>query len=127
MDNGDNDKEDNNDGDAFSFSEIFLGLEEKQRCADALIVALFLVEGVDVKGFRVAVLRKTLLLLKHYYNNELDRWSVATNRCIEAKKARWHSYRTFFDYFQEASRSPDSLLDYERLDKNRVYLSLAPR
>lgn len=57
-----------------------------------------------------------------YYNSELDRWCCATNRCIEAKKARWHSYRTFFDYFQDASRSNDSLLDYSRLDKNRVYL-----
>jgi hypothetical protein len=43
--------------------------------------------------------------IRVYYNQELKRWSVATNRCIEAKKARWHSYRTFFDYFQDASRS----------------------
>lgn len=55
-----------------------------------------------------------------YYNN--DKWCVATNRCIDAKRARWHSYKTFYDYFQEASHSPESLLNYERLNKDRVYL-----
>lgn len=60
--------------------------------------------------------------IRLYYNNEMSRWSVATNRCIEAKKARWHSYRTFFDYFNDASKSADSLLDYSKLDTNRVYL-----
>ena len=60
--------------------------------------------------------------IRIYYNNEFKRWSVATNRCIEAKKARWHSYRTFFDYFNDASNSPDSKLDYSKLDTNRVYL-----
>lgn len=57
-----------------------------------------------------------------YHNPETDTWCVATNRCIEAKKARWHSYRTFFDYFQDASKSSESFLDYSKLDKNRVYL-----
>lgn len=60
--------------------------------------------------------------IKLYYNNDLKRWCVSTNRCIEAKKARWHSYRTFFDYFQDASRSPDSLLDYSKLNTEHVYL-----
>ena len=60
--------------------------------------------------------------IRVYYNSELKRWCVATNRCIEAKKARWHSYRTFFDYFQDASRSEESLLDYNLLNENRVYL-----
>jgi len=60
--------------------------------------------------------------IRLYFNNTVKRWSVATNRCIEAKKARWHSYRTFFDYFQDASKSSDSFLDYNKLDVNRVYL-----
>lgn len=60
--------------------------------------------------------------IRLYYNIDLKRWCVATNRCIEAKKARWHSYRTFFDYFQDASRSQDSLLDYSKMNTNHVYL-----
>ncbi len=50
------------------------------------------------------------------------KWSLATNRCIDAKKARWSSFKTFFDYFQEASNSENSILDYARLDVKHTYL-----
>lgn len=50
------------------------------------------------------------------------KWSLATNRCIDAKKARWSSFKTFFDYFQEASNSENSILDYARLNVNHTYL-----
>lgn len=60
--------------------------------------------------------------IRVYFNNETNRWCIATNRCIEAKKARWHSYRTFYDYFQDAAKSPDSLLDFSKLNKEHVYL-----
>ena len=60
--------------------------------------------------------------IRIYFNVESDRWCVATNRCIEAKKARWQSYRTFYDYFQDASTNKDSFLDFSKLNKDHVYL-----
>lgn len=60
--------------------------------------------------------------IRVYFNVDTQKWCVATNRCIEARKARWHSYRTFYDYFQDASISNDSLLDFSRLNKEHIYL-----
>ncbi len=53
---------------------------------------------------------------------EKARWTLATNRCIDAKKARWSTFKTFFDYFQEASNSENSILDYTKLDTRYTYL-----
>lgn len=57
--------------------------------------------------------------MRLYYNEHENKWNLATNRCIDAKKARWQSYKTFYDYFQDASHP---MLDYSRLDKKKVYL-----
>lgn len=60
--------------------------------------------------------------IRVYFNRETDKWCVATNRCIEAKKARWHSYRTFYDFFQDAIKESNSILDFSKLNQDRVYL-----
>ena len=64
--------------------------------------------------------------VKLYYDTskgpEKSKWCLATNRCIDAKKARWSSFKTFFDYFQEASNSENSILDYALLDTKHTYL-----
>lgn len=54
-------------------------------------------------------------LLKLYWYN--DQWTIATNRCIEAKKARWANYRSFYDLFQESKGE----LDLSRLNKRCSY------
>jgi hypothetical protein len=55
-------------------------------------------------------------LIKLYYYQ--DQWAVSTNRCIEARKARWANYRTFFEMFQEAIGSD---FDYDTLNKRYCY------
>jgi hypothetical protein len=55
-------------------------------------------------------------LIKLYYYQ--DQWAVSTKRCIEARKARWANYRTFFEMFQEAIGSN---FDYDTLDKRNCY------
>ena len=50
-------------------------------------------------------------LVKLYFYNGV--WTVATNRCIEARKARWANYRTFFDLFENAAK-PESTGECQR-------------
>lgn len=54
-------------------------------------------------------------LVKLYWFD--SQWNIATNRCIEAKKARWTNYRSFYELFQEAAGN----LDYTKLDKRCTY------
>ena len=60
-------------------------------------------------------------LVKLYWFN--DQWTVATNRCIEARKARWANYRSFYELFQDAvnATKASGTLDYEKLNKRRTY------
>ena len=53
----------------------------------------------------------------YYYEGK---WCIATNRCIDAKKARWQSYKTFYDYFQEAAQL--YLLNKNNLKTHCTYL-----
>lgn len=54
------------------------------------------------------------LIKLYFYDGE---WRISTNRCIEARKANWSSYRSFYEMVQEAS----SDLNYDCLNKNFVY------
>ena len=56
------------------------------------------------------------LIKLYWYDNQ---WTVATNRCIEARKARWTNYRTFADMFQDAASACN--LDYAKLNPRHVY------
>jgi hypothetical protein len=58
-------------------------------------------------------------LIKLYYYQ--DQWEVSTNRCIEARKARWANYRTFYELFQEAIRAIGTKFDYATLNKRYCY------
>lgn len=59
-------------------------------------------------------------LVKVYWYN--DQWNVATNRCVEAQKARYSNYRTFSDYFQDAATTTTTKpLDYSKLNKHCTY------
>ena len=49
-----------------------------------------------------------------YYQNQ---WQFGTTRCIDARKARWFTTKSFYEMYKEV----DHLLDYERLDKECCY------
>lgn len=56
------------------------------------------------------------LIKLYYYNNE---WIVATNRCINAKKAFWISNVSFHDLFMEAVTACN--LNFDSLNKTFCY------
>jgi hypothetical protein len=56
-------------------------------------------------------------LIRLYWND--GRWRVATTRCIESKRARWNSYKSFYDMYDEARIA--SGLSYDDLDTTQNY------
>ncbi len=49
-----------------------------------------------------------------YYNNQ---WQYSTTRCIDARKARWFSNKSFYNLFQDV----EFQIDYTKLDTNCCY------
>lgn len=54
------------------------------------------------------------LVKMYYFQNQ---WVLSTNRCVEARRAKWNNYRSFYDMFQEATND----LNYDKLDKRCTY------
>lgn len=52
-------------------------------------------------------------LIRVYYYNA--KWNVSTTKCINSKKSRWSSNKSFYDLFMDCG------LDFESLDKNNCY------
>lgn len=74
-------------------------------------------EKITEKNYKITQTIDGTYVRLYYYGGK---WCVATNRCIDAKRARWQSYKTFNDYFQEASQI--ALLDKSKLSTSNTYL-----
>ena len=57
-------------------------------------------------------------LIKLYFHN--DKWCISTNRCIEARRAKWNNYRSFYDFVEEAMKAVN-LTSTSNLDVGCVY------
>lgn len=53
--------------------------------------------------------------------NHDGRWNLATNRCLDAWKARWSSVKTFGDLFIEALKGVDADTAFSELDPGFTY------
>lgn len=53
-----------------------------------------------------------------YYNGE---WCHSTTRCIDAKKSRWFSRKSFYDLYRECLDAMGGQYNYDDLDKSCCY------
>jgi hypothetical protein len=71
-------------------------------------------DGIDFSTVNVEESIDGTQIRLYYYN---DSWSVATTRCIDAKRSYWYSEKSFYELFMDSCEG----LDYSLLDKNYCY------
>jgi hypothetical protein len=73
----------------------------------------------DVNKMSIQEVYEGTLIRLYYYDND---WMTATNRCLNAKNARWETNKTFHEHFLEAMK--ELSVDYQEFDKKYCYYFL---
>ncbi len=69
-------------------------------------------QDIDMSTVNLGYSLEGALLRVYYYG---DKWMVSTKRCVNAKKARWLSKKTFHEMFMETI--PEGFMDKLEVDK----------